>query len=619
MERTGQERALMRLEGEAEGSIREGCWSISLNPFSIGLAVIIIISLIARLYRLDERPIHQDESAIATLSWNLFQGRGYQYNPQHHGPFLYYLDVALFFLFGVSDYTTRLGPALCGTGLVALVYAFREHINRAGLLAAAFLIGFSPTFLYFTRFGKPDPFLIFFAVLLVFLFLRYRSRRAKSDLYVASASLSLLFCTKENAYLYVGVFVSFLGILVMHRILSLGSTLRGEWRKIVCHIRENQRPFALSLIIFWAIYILLYSSFFSNSGGILDGLYRKSLTFWFDQHLQPRGWEAPFSFYLPLLALYELPVAILLFWGFFRQLTKGLISKTVFLGGFGLVCVLAFYLNQEFPRGLLPVVYVDQTGHAVIALYALVIGFWSTLSYLKQGRRFRAFLVYWTVLSFVGYSSIRVKAPWFFIHVLLPQIFLAAVFFGDFWESQFRVRYKRLANAMIALLAVITIHHTILLNYYHAWDPRERMVTAQTLPDYIRLQNLIGDLAFRTATGYDMPMAVQEPAAWPMAWYLRDYKNWYHPQEIEARDKDKYIIIGDWNDKEKLRAVLGSDYVETWFPHRGWYIADTKDLTAQKIWRWFLYHEPFNSITYSFLAVYIKKDLLANLLQAGRI
>lgn len=609
----------MQVEAEGIDSGGEGHWSVRLSPFSLWFVLIVLISLIARLYRLDERPIHQDESAIATLAWNLFQGKGYQYNPQHHGPFLYYLDVALFFLFGASDYTSRLGQAVCGAGLVALVYAFREHINKAGILAAAFCFGLSPTFLYFTRFGKPDPFLIFFAVLFLFLFLRYRSRRAKSDLYVASASLALLFCTKENAYLYLGVFVSFLGILILHRILSSGSTPGGEWRKIVSHIGENRKSFALGLGIFGAIYILFYSSFFSNPGGILDGLYRKSLTFWLDQHHQPRGWEAPFSFYLPLLALYELPVAILLFWGFFRQLTRGIVSRVVFLGVLGLVCILAFSLDQEFPKGLLPVVYIDQTGHAVIALYALVIGVWSISSYLKQGKNFRAFLVYWTILSFVGYSCIRVKAPWFFIHVLLPQIFLAAVFFGDFWESQFRVRFKRLANGLIVLLAVVTIHHTVLLNYHRAWDPRERMVTAQTLPDYMRLMNLIGDLAFRTATGYDMPMAVQEPAAWPMAWYLRDYKNWYHPSDIEARDKDKYIIIGDWNDREKLRAVLGSDYAETWFPHRGWYIVDTKDLTVQKIWRWFLYHEPFNSITYSFLAVYIKKDLLANFIQAGRI
>jgi uncharacterized protein (TIGR03663 family) len=593
--------------------------SFSRPLYLAGFGLILLLSLIARLYRLDERPIHQDESAIATLAWNLFQGKGYQYNPQHHGPFLYYLDAAIFFLFGTSDYTSRLGQAVCGAGLVALVYGFREQLGRAGLLAAAFLLGFSPTFLYYTRFGKPDPFLILFAVLLLFLFLRYRAHGAKSDLLLFFASLSLLFCTKENAFLYAGVFLSFLGILVVHRILASESTLRGEWRRIVRHVGENRKPFALGLVLFWAIFILLFSSFFSNPGGILDGLYRKSLTFWVDQHYQPKGWEAPFSFYLPLLALYELPVAIFLFCGFFGQLTKGWVSRLVFLGVFGLVCFLAISLHREFPRGLLPVVYFDQTGHAVIALYALVIGSWSVWRYLKQGRGFRAFLVYWTVLSFVGYSSIRIKAPWFFIHLLLPQVLLAAAFFGDFWESPFRVRHRRFGHALAALLTVITIHHTVLLNYYRAWDPRERMVTAQTLPDYLRLQSLIGDLAFRTATGYDMPIAVQEPAAWPMAWYLREYKNWYHFGDIEARDRDKIIVIGDWNDRDKIRNALGPDYVETWFPHRGWYLMDTKDMTVQKAWRWFLHHEPFNSITYSFLAVYIRKDLLANLLQAGRI
>lgn len=596
-----------------EASGNSGCPSAPWNAFSLCFVSLLVVSLVARLYGLDERPLHHDESMIATFSWQLFEGRGYQYSPLLHGPFSYYLNAVVFFLFGVSDYTTRLGQAFCGVGLVALVYSFRDYISRAGLLTAASLIGLGPTFLYYTRFGKPDPYLIFFFVLFVLFCLRYDAQRSNSDLYGAAASLSLQFCTKENAYLYLGVSVSFLGILLSYRTLKPNgseSTIRVRWRAFVRRLRENRWPFALGFLIFWVIYILLYSSFFTNPGGVLDGLYRQSLKFWFGQHAQPGWWVAPFSFYLSLLVIYEVPVVIFIFYGLYRQLARGTVSKVIFLGAFGLTCILAWYLNQDLPKGVIPVVHIDKAGHIAIAFYALGIGLWATLSYLKEERTFRAFIVYWSALSFVGYSFIGTKAPWFFIHVLLPQVFLTALFFGDFWESEFRSRHKTLTMVFIVLLTVLTIHNTVLLNYRNASDSRERMVTAQTRPEFSRLLRLIDDVAFRLGTGYDTPMAVKEVAAWPMGWYLRNYRNWYHPGDITVADKGKAIIIGDWNERETLGKLLMPDYVELQFPHRSWCILDAKDLTPQKVWRYFMYREPFNSIVHSYLAVYVRRDLV---------
>lgn len=598
---------------KAEKPEDRGGWPVPWSAFSLCFIIILTISLVARLYRLDERPLHHDESMLAAFSWQLFDGRGYQYNPLLHGPFLYYLNAVIFFIFGVSDYTTRLGQAFFGTGLVALVYSFRKYTNEAGTLAAASLIGLGPTFLYFTRFGKPDSFLVFFFLLSIILCLRYYAERSNSALYGAAASLSLLFCTKENAYLYLAISVSFLVLLLVYRMLESGGaepTLHAKWRAIIHHVRENRWPFALSFLMFWTIYILLYSSFFTNPGGVLDGLYRQSIKFWFSQHVQPGGWEAPFPFYLPLLIIYEIPVVVFVFYGLYRHLARGVVSRRVFLGAFGLTCILASYLNQDFPQGLLPVVHIDKTGHLVIALYALGVGLWATLSYLKEGKTFRAFVVHWSALSFVGYSSIWPKAPWFFVHILLPQVFLAAIFFGDFWESGFRCRRQTLATIFIVLLVALMVHNTVLLNYYNASDPKERMVTAQTSPEVLKLLKLIDDVTFRLGTGYDTPMAVKEAAAWPMGWYLRKYKNWYHPGDLAASDKGKAIIIGDWNERETLRKLLMPDYVELWFPHRSWCIPDAKDLTFQKLWRYFMYREAFNSIVYSYVVVYIRRDAL---------
>jgi uncharacterized protein (TIGR03663 family) len=409
--------------------------------------------------------------------------------------------------------------------------------------------------------------------------------------------------------------VSFLGVLSCYRVLSSGSSrenLRQGWQKFIDHIRENRRSFALSFLVFWTIYILLYSSFFTNWKGVLDGLHLP-IKFSVSHHLQPAGWEGPFSYYLYLFIIYEIPVVIFVFYGLFRQLVRGPVSGCVFLGAFGLTCVLASYLNQDLPKRFVPFLYIDKTGSVVIALYALFIGLWATFSYFKEGRTFRAFIVYWSTLSFVGYSSFGIKTPWLFIHLLLPQVFLAAVFFGDFWESEFRHRHKVLTTAFIVLLVVLSLHNSILLNYYHAADARERLVASQTSPEILRIVKLIDDVAFRLGTGYDTPIAVQDIAAWPMAWYLRNYRNWYHPGAIEERDKDKVIIIGDWNDRDKFRKLLMPDYAEIQCPLRSWWIPDTKDPNLQKLWRYFLYREVFGLNGNTDAAVYVRKDVLPTL------
>ena len=90
-------------------------FTIKLNSYSFWFISSVIISLIARLYDLGGRPLHQDESMLATFSWKLYAGRGYHYDPSNrlmHGPVLFYLNAVVFFIFGVSDYTTRLGQAL---------------------------------------------------------------------------------------------------------------------------------------------------------------------------------------------------------------------------------------------------------------------------------------------------------------------------------------------------------------------------------------------------------------------------------------------------------------------------------------------------------------------------
>ena len=57
-----------------------------------------------------------------------------------HGPFLFHLNTLIYFLFGDNDTTARLGPALAGLGVLAMVAAYRRYIGRIGALAAGIMV-----------------------------------------------------------------------------------------------------------------------------------------------------------------------------------------------------------------------------------------------------------------------------------------------------------------------------------------------------------------------------------------------------------------------------------------------------------------------------------------------
>ena len=123
-----------------------------------------------------------------------------------HGPFQIEMTAVIFTILGDTDFTSRLGYAIFGTALVALPYFLRDHIGRQGALIAAVMLALSPTLLYFSRFGRNDIIMMFWAVALFALMWRYLENGKKVHLYVCSAILALMFATKETAYLLVAIF-----------------------------------------------------------------------------------------------------------------------------------------------------------------------------------------------------------------------------------------------------------------------------------------------------------------------------------------------------------------------------------------------------------------------------
>ncbi|MCK4928392.1 MAG: TIGR03663 family protein, partial [Methanosarcinales archaeon] len=90
------------------------------KPDLIIFLAIIIAATALRLYQLDVRPFHHDEAAVGSFTFKLFTNGNYVYDPVFHGPFIYFLTVAVFNIIGDTEFATRLLPALIGVGMVLL-------------------------------------------------------------------------------------------------------------------------------------------------------------------------------------------------------------------------------------------------------------------------------------------------------------------------------------------------------------------------------------------------------------------------------------------------------------------------------------------------------------------
>src|SRR5437879_2585062 len=87
---------------------------IPIDPEYLPFLALMFVGLVLRFWDLGFKALHHDESLHAFYSWRLYDGEGYTHDPMMHGPLLFELYALVYLLFGASDFTVRLVPALFG-------------------------------------------------------------------------------------------------------------------------------------------------------------------------------------------------------------------------------------------------------------------------------------------------------------------------------------------------------------------------------------------------------------------------------------------------------------------------------------------------------------------------
>ncbi|MDA0182122.1 TIGR03663 family protein [Solirubrobacter phytolaccae] len=263
-------------------------------------AVILVLGLIVRFIALGERAFHHDESQDAYFSYLFRQTGDYEYNPLLHGPFRFYLTALMYVVFGDTDFTARLAPALMGAAMIPMCWGLRNQLGRVAAAVAAVFLAFGPSFLYFSRFAREDIYFASLTLALIVVIWRGIDHPRRYHPALIGILLALLFATKESTFITLfamGTFFIFAFVIP-------------EWRRAL--IRALTIPgwdgWGWFVAAFAIVYTLTFTTFLTHPSGI-SGIY-DGLDYWLGQHGVKRGNE-PFEFYTWILTTIEWPMLIL--------------------------------------------------------------------------------------------------------------------------------------------------------------------------------------------------------------------------------------------------------------------------------------------------------------------
>ena len=141
---------------------------------AIGWAIVLATAVAVRLGNLDVWGLSPAEAYRTYHAFAFYEGR-----PSLPGadlpttaPLFLLLQAFGFFLFGATDATARIAPALLGLGMLGLIGALRPFVGRPAALGMAAVAALSPTLVWSSRTAQPEIAVAFCALLLVVAVLR---------------------------------------------------------------------------------------------------------------------------------------------------------------------------------------------------------------------------------------------------------------------------------------------------------------------------------------------------------------------------------------------------------------------------------------------------------------
>lgn len=370
------------------------------------------------------------------------------------------------------------------------------------------------------------------------------------------------------------------------------------------------KKFLICAGIFYGIYIPLFTTFFTNGGGIATGIVG-SLGYWLEQHGVKRGNQPLYYYVLINLPIYE-----------FLPTIGALFAAT--LGAWK-------WWQGSRPKpptteAAEPISPSDTLGFPVIGYFG-----------------------FWAVGAILAFSVAGEKMPWLTTHMALPLILVAAWGIGQLIDSldwqKFREQRGLLLAAILpltvvavfmtigtllganppaqgselpqqqatlafgsalvvslmgiagvyflgrnlgwgnvarlaglsffGLLALITARAAFIAAYVNYDDANEYLVYAHGGRGVKTMMAQIEDISKRTTGGLGLKVAYDDKWSWPGSWYLRDYPNQaYYGVQPTREQLDAPVVIAAPEHYDKVERLLKDNYYQFEYLRMVWPMQD---------------------------------------------
>ncbi|MCX6080009.1 MAG: TIGR03663 family protein [Chloroflexi bacterium] len=357
-------------------------------------------------------------------------------------------------------------------------------------------------------------------------------------------------------------------------------------------------------LIFWAPFILLYTTVFTNGAGFFTGSVG-SLGYWLQQQGVQRGSQPWYYYVLITIPIYEfLPACACILAGFLSlrrqtndenpiQADDEVDTRTnllSLLGWWTITSIAAFTIAGEKMPWL--------TFH--MSLPMVLWGGWAIGSLIdridwKELQRRNALLVLALLAIFTlsivgiliallgsprpfeGQELTQLQATTSFIFAILGAV---ASLFGltrllNDWDYKQSIYLNVLV--FFGILAVLTIRASYRANYLKFDSAQEYLVYAHSFSGVKDVLRQVDDLSEKTVGGKDIVVAYDDDTSWPMSWYMREYPNarFYGAQPDRSLREVPAIIVGD-NNFAKIEPIVSDnfyrfDYIRMVWPNQDYF------------------------------------------------
>lgn len=630
-----------------------------INPRAI-LMLLYAIGILLRWWDLaGSRPIHHDESLHGMYSLYGFDRPDqnfYKYQPLLHGPLLFNSIPWAFDLLGTTDFAIRFPMAMMGTLMLFLPFFFRRYLGPLMVFGLTLFIAISPELVFWSRFSREDYYMVWSLICML----------AGATLAPASLApiivwfgFAWMMCVKEASFVFIAIFLGYL-IFEFFICKVVKVSEKNEKPLLITQIKKNFQAHPWSWVVGFAlaafVYSYLYSAGFQYAEGILDGLYRKSLVYWWNQHSIERI-KGPFSYAFFVISWYDLPwtVALILLQIHF-YFSRGARWKVFFLVMIAVSAILSLLssgMNFE-STFILNLFKLKIPFDVFLCLFILINSIVTTTMHLKDQQKNLAFFGYWFWANFFTFGYLGEKVPWLALYPFISGLIYFALYFQHSLKNQILIEKimtqnevslknifqfsgaiiliisiicgleerepKMTSGALVGILLyalgifadkklqlppiclkgivctlflVFGLRSTIMTNFGRAGEQHQFIGQVHTTWEMHNILKEIRRQYFTPSKGQRPSIYLQGDALWPVTWYLHSIPTYRFVRDEQTTASYEYAFL---NLGDGQADIFRRTHYEQIIPLRGWWVPDYSLMTLRKFLLYTFFHLEWNPI-----------------------